>query len=103
MPGGAERSEPAVSAASAPRAPAPTTPNEVTFEKSVPKAGAKVKGETDSNVKFTFQGKVFRSTERNSTLVEVQSSDEFRVTKAALDVKELFRRARKAPAARKSR
>lgn len=90
MPGGAEGGEPAASAAPAPSAPAPAAPNEVTFVKSVPKAGAKVKVETDSNVKFTFQGKVFRSTERNSTLVEVQSSDEFRVAKAALDVKELF-------------
>jgi hypothetical protein len=58
--------------------------------KSVPKAGTKVKGEIDSTLKFTFQGKVFRSAERNSTEVEVQASDEFRVTKAALDVKELF-------------
>ncbi|HVR18587.1 MAG TPA: hypothetical protein VMS65_02785 [Polyangiaceae bacterium] len=89
--GGAASSEPVASAApAAPSATAPAAPSEVTFVKSVPKAGAKVKAETDSNVKFTFQGKVFRSTERNSTAVEVQASDEFRVTKAALDVKELY-------------
>lgn len=89
--GGAESSAPAASAApAAPSVAAPASPTEVTFVKSVPKSGAKVKAETDSTVKFTFQGKVFRSTERNSTLVEVQASDEFRVTKAALDVKELY-------------
>jgi hypothetical protein len=90
MMGGAETSEPAASAAPAPSATAPAAPTEVVFTKSVPKSGAKVRAETDSNVKFTFQGKVFRSTEKNDTNVEVQASDEFRVTKAALDVKELY-------------
>ncbi|HEX6277363.1 MAG TPA: hypothetical protein VFZ53_30180 [Polyangiaceae bacterium] len=90
MMGGAETSEPAPSAAPAPSASAPAAPTEVVFTKSVPKSGAKVRAETDSNVKFTFQGKVFRSTEKNDTNVEVQASDEFRVTKAAIDVKELF-------------
>ena len=80
-----------VASAAAPAAPgAAASPSEVTFTKSVPKAGAKVKSETNTNVKFTFQGKVFRSTEVGSVTVDVQSSDEFRVTKAALDVKELF-------------
>jgi hypothetical protein len=91
MMGGAASSEPAASAAPpAPSTTAPAAPTEIAFTKSVPKAGAKVKAETDSSVKFTFQGKVFRSTEKNSTTVEVQNSDEFRITKAALDVKELF-------------
>ena len=64
--------------------------SEVTFTKSVPKAGSKVKSESNLNLKFTFQSKVFRSTEIGSVTVEVQASDEFRITKAALDVKELF-------------
>ena len=88
MIGGTPSAEPAISAA--PSATAPAAPTEITFTKSVPKPGAKVKGETDTTVKFTFQGKVFRSAERNSTAVDVQASDEFRVTKAALDVKELY-------------
>jgi hypothetical protein len=84
----------APSATSAPSAvpsvTAPAAPTEITFVKSVPKAGAKAKVETSGNVKFTLEGKVFRSTEVGSVGVEVQNSDEFRVTKAALDVKELF-------------
>ncbi|HEX6765059.1 MAG TPA: hypothetical protein VF103_06265, partial [Polyangiaceae bacterium] len=65
-------------------------PNEVPFVKGVPKAGTKVDQETRTNVKFTFQGKVFRSTEDQKVGVEVQAADEFRITKAAIDVKELF-------------
>ncbi|HEY3497442.1 MAG TPA: hypothetical protein VGK73_22250 [Polyangiaceae bacterium] len=79
---------PVASAAAAPATPA--APSEVTFTKAVPKAGAKVKSESNTNVKFTFQGKVFRSTEVGSVAVDVQASDEFRITKAALDVKDLF-------------
>jgi hypothetical protein len=80
--------EPVVSAA--PSATAPPAPTEVAFVKSVPKVGTKAKVETSSSVKFTFEGKVLRSTEDSSVGVEVQGSDDFRVTKAALDVKELF-------------
>jgi len=90
MLGGAASAEPVPSAAPAvASAAAPAAPNEVTFNKVVPKAGAKVTAETNTNVKFTFQGKVFRSTEVGSVTVDVQASDEFRITKAALDVKEL--------------
>jgi len=80
------------SAAVAPSAPAAvaTTANEVTFVKAVPKAGTKVSAKNSSKVKFTFQGQVIRSTEETSIEVEVQSADEFRVTKAAIDVKELY-------------
>lgn len=63
---------------------------DVTFVKSVPKSGTKVTMTNKMNMKFTFGGKVFRETEEQSTQVEVQASDEFRVTKAAIDVKELF-------------
>jgi hypothetical protein len=74
----------------APSATAPAAPTEVTFVKGVPKVGTKAKIDTSTNVKFTVEGKVFRSTEVGSVAVDVQGSDEFRVTKAALDVKELF-------------
>lgn len=79
---------PAPSAATTAAAAAPS--DEVTFVKSVPKAGTKADAKTRMNVKFTFQGKVFRSTEEMSAEADVQASDEFRVTKAAIDVKELY-------------
>lgn len=78
------------SAASSAPAPAATVSNEVTFVKAVPKSGTKVGLKSRSNVKFTFQGQVFRNTEESSSEVEVQTSDEFRITKAAIDVKELY-------------
>jgi hypothetical protein len=86
---GGENAAGAVASASAAPA-APAAPNEVTFVKGVPKAGTKLDQETRTNVKFTFQGKVFRSTEDQKIQVEVQAADDFRVTKAAIDVKELF-------------
>jgi hypothetical protein len=87
-----DKASAASSAAVAPSAPAPvaTASNEVTFVKAVPKAGTKENAKSHSNVKFTFQGQVIRSTEETSVDVEVQNADEFRVTKAALDVKELY-------------
>jgi hypothetical protein len=95
MLGGANSSQPQPSAVPAAQAAAatpaaPAAPGEVTFTKSVPKAGAKVTAASNTNLKFTFQGKVFRSTEVGSLAVDVQASDEFRITKAALDVKELY-------------
>jgi hypothetical protein len=89
MIGGAQSAEPAVSAAPPPPS-APAAPTEITFKKSVPKVGAKVKADTNTTVKFTVQDKVIRSAEVGSVTVEVQASDEFRITKAALDVKELY-------------
>ncbi len=89
MIGGPASSEPAVSAAPPPPS-APAAPTEITFKKTVPKAGAKVKAETNTTVKFTVQDKVIRSAEVGSVTVDVQASDEFRITKAALDVKELY-------------
>lgn len=49
-----------------------------------------MRAETGSNVKFTFQGQGVPQHRKNDTSVEVQASDEFRVTKAALDVKKLY-------------
>ncbi len=63
---------------------------DVSFVKSVPKAGTKLTATNKMTMKFTFGGKTFRETEQQTTAVEVEASDEFRVTKAALDVKELF-------------
>jgi hypothetical protein len=96
MIGGAQGS--ATGAASAPAAvpvasaapAAPAASDEVTFVKSVPKAGTKADAKTSMSVKFTFQGKVYRSTEEMSAEADVQASDEFRVTKAAIDVKQLY-------------
>lgn len=67
-----------------------TASSDVTFVKSVPKAGTKLTATNKMTMKFTFGGKTFRETEEQSTTVEVEASDEFRVTKAALDVKELY-------------
>lgn len=66
------------------------TSTDITFVKSVPKSGTKLTATNKMTMKFTFGGKTFRETEEQATAVEVQASDEFRVTKAALDVKELF-------------
>jgi hypothetical protein len=87
--------------AAAPPSTAPAAPSEVTFVKSVPKAGTKLVSATDTNVKFTLDGKVFRSTEVGSVMVEVQTSDEFRVTRAALDVRELYSTSQEGTAAEK--
>jgi hypothetical protein len=91
--GGSQAS--ATSTASAPAAPtasaAPVAASdEVTFVKGVPKAGTKADAKTSMSVKFTYQGKVYRSTEEMAAEADVQASDEFRVTKAAIDVKQLF-------------
>lgn len=88
-PSATAASAPAPAPASAAPAAAPVS-DEVTFVKSVPKAGTKADAKTSMNVKFTFQGKVYRSTEEMSAEADVQASDEFRVTKAAIDVKQLF-------------
>jgi hypothetical protein len=89
--GASSASQPSAAPATQAATPtAPATPGEVTFVKSVPKAGAKATAASNTTLKFTFQGKVFRSTEVGSLAVDVQGSDEFRVTKAALDVKELY-------------
>jgi len=67
-----------------------TASSDITFVKTVPKAGTKITVTNKMTMKFTFGGKVFRETEEQTTTVDVEASDEFRVTKAALDVKELF-------------
>jgi hypothetical protein len=85
---GSESSSTAPSASAAVSA-APAKPTEVTFVKSVPKAGAKVDSSFKSSVKFTLAGKVYRNEDETATKVDVQASDEFRVTKAGVEVKTL--------------
>jgi hypothetical protein len=67
----------------------PAKLTEVTFTRSVPKAGAKIDGSMKSSVKFTLAGKVYRNEEETAAKIDVQGSDEFRVTKAGVDVKTL--------------
>jgi hypothetical protein len=81
-------SEPAPTATAT--AAAPAAPTDVAFTAVVPKNGAKVSTSHQTNSKFTMDGKVYRNTNATSVVLDVQSSDEFRVTKAALDVKELY-------------
>jgi hypothetical protein len=71
----------------APAAPAPIT--EIAFSTVVPKAGTKTAAVRKSATKFTMDGKVYRETSALDAGLEVQDSDEFRVTKAAIDVKDL--------------
>jgi hypothetical protein len=62
----------------------------VTFVRHPPKTGAKVNVSGKTSFKFTFEGKVFREVTEDSAQVSVQASDEFRVTKATIEVKQLF-------------
>jgi len=81
----------ATAAASAPAAPSPAAAtNEVTFTKKVPKPGIKGVSERKTASKFTMSGKTFRETSFMQGDFLVKESDEFRVTKASVDVKELY-------------
>lgn len=64
--------------------------NEVSFLQRPPKPGTKVNVTTKTSFKFTFEGKVFREVDEDAAQFSVQASDEFRVTKATIDVKQLF-------------
>ena len=64
--------------------------DEVTFVRHPPKSGTKVNISTKTSLKFTFEGKVFRDVTEDAAQVSVQASDEFRVTKASIEVKQLF-------------
>ncbi len=64
--------------------------NEVSFIRRPPKPGAKVNVATKTSFKFTVEGKVFREVDEDAAQISVQASDEFRVTKATIDVKQLF-------------
>ena len=81
-----EQAAPATTTAPA----APAAANEVAFTRAVPKTSTKVSTSHETNIKFTMDGKVYRNNSATSAAFDVQSSDEFRVTKAAIDVKELY-------------
>ena len=81
-----EKTAPAASASPA----APAAPTDVAFTAVVPKNGTKIASSHQTNSKFTMDGKVYRNNSATSVTFDVQSSDEFRVTKGALDVKELY-------------
>lgn len=74
---------------------------DVTFVKAVPKAGTKVDQSMKTSFKFTLAGKVFREEEETVANVDVQAADEFRVTKAAIDVKTLVETSQEGTAAEK--
>ncbi|HMJ12098.1 MAG TPA: hypothetical protein VK524_11825 [Polyangiaceae bacterium] len=80
-----EQTEATASAA----ASAPSAPSDVTFTRAVPKPGSKIAGERTTTMKFTMDGKVFRETTNLDATLDVRASDDFRITKAALDVKDL--------------
>ena len=88
---GADKGE-APAAASAAAAPASAAPvsNEVTFTKKVPKPGIKGATTRKTASKFTMSGKTFRENSFLEGDFLIKESDEFRVTKASLDVKELY-------------
>lgn len=64
--------------------------DEVTFVQHPPKSGTKVNVASKTSFKFTVEGKVFREVGEDSAQISVQASDEFRVTKATIEVKQLF-------------
>lgn len=63
---------------------------EVTFTRVVPKAGTKATVTRKTNMKFTMSGKVVRETTTAGSVFLVKSSDDFRITRAEIDVKELY-------------
>jgi hypothetical protein len=62
----------------------------VAFERRVPKAGVKASVSRKTSSKFTMKGQTFRETSVSVSEFEVKESDEFRVTKASVEVKELY-------------
>lgn len=75
--------------------------NDITFVKGVPKAGTKVDQSMKATFKFTLGGTVYRSEQEKAANIDVQAADEFRVTKAAIDVKTLVETNQEGTAAEK--
>lgn len=82
-------------------APATPTSNDVTFQRLVPKSGARATVTRKTTSKFTFQGKTFRETSTFEGKYTVKSSDEHRMTKADLEVKDLHSTSQEGTAAEK--
>ncbi|HSC87958.1 MAG TPA: hypothetical protein VLC09_11830 [Polyangiaceae bacterium] len=90
---GSEQAPPAAPAASAAAAPTPqppAKPTEVTFVKKVPTTGIKATFSRKTSTKFTMGEKAFRESSVMEAAFDVKASDEFRVTKGGLEVKELY-------------
>jgi hypothetical protein len=68
----------------------PAAPTEQAFTNVVPKQGTKVATDRRTTSKFTMAGKVFRQETSLQSSFEVQASDEFRVTRGAIDIKDLY-------------
>jgi len=88
---GADKGEAtAAASAAAPPSAAPAAPSELVFTKKVPKPGIKGATTRKTASKFTMSGKTFRENSFMQGDFVVKESDEFRVTKASVDVKELY-------------
>lgn len=66
------------------------TGSDVTFKRIVPRSGTKGTVNRKTSSKFTLDGKVLRETSVLDAAMEVKFSDEFRITKASIDVKEFY-------------
>lgn len=86
---GLDKGQPEQSTAASGTAPTAAA-NEVTFKRSVPKVGTKAKVSRKTTTKFTMEGKVFRETTVLEANWDVKGTDEFRITKAGIDVKEMY-------------
>lgn len=78
----------AATPAAAPSAAQPAS--EVAFQPKVPKAGTKASVTRKTSSKFTMAGKTFRESSFLQSDFLVKESDEFRVTKGSIDVKEFY-------------
>jgi hypothetical protein len=81
---------PSATAASAAAQPAAVAANEVTFTAKVPKAGRTSTIARDLSLSLTMGGKVYRQTEHRRYKVTVKAADDIRVTRALLDIEEMF-------------
>ena len=82
-----QESQPASNPLAAPTVP---TGSNVTFVKLVPKSGTRASVSRKTTSKFTLSGKTYRETSTTDAKYTVKASDEFRVVKADVEVKELF-------------
>jgi hypothetical protein len=79
-----------VASAVAPTASVAAASGEVSFDKRVPKAGTRASGTRKTSSKFTLNGKTYRETSLLESEAVVKESDEFRITKASIEVKEMY-------------
>jgi hypothetical protein len=87
---GGQASNTAAATAQAPTPSADKAVAEVAFVRQVPKAGTHGTTSRKTSSKFTMGGKTFRESSFMDSEFTVKASDEFRVTKASIEVKELY-------------